>query len=87
MGFKLDVHYLNAEGQPAKAELGVGDDLDRAQRQMTAIRTGGLAIDRLQLSVGTAGDAIFGAEQNVLETPRLQMIPAHRITQLTLEEL
>jgi hypothetical protein len=87
MGFKLDVHYLNPEGQPTKAELGVGDDLDRAQRQMTAIRTGGLVIDRLQSSMGTAGDAIFGAEQNVLETPRLQMIPAHRITQLTLEEL
>jgi hypothetical protein len=44
-------------------------------------------IDRLQSSSGTAGDAIFGAEQTVLETPRLRMIPAHRITQLTLEEL
>jgi hypothetical protein len=87
MSFKLDVHYLNAEGQPAKAALGVGDDFEQAQRQMTAIRKEGLVIDRLQSSLGTAGDAIFGAEQNVLETPRLQMIPAHRITQLTLEEL
>ena len=54
---------------------------------MTAIREEGLVIDRMGSSPGNAGDAIFGAEETVLETPRLQMILAHRITQLTLEEL
>ena len=87
MTFKLDVHYLNAEGQPTKAEFGVGDDLERARRQMAAIRREGLVIDRLGSNLGTAGDAIFGAEQSLFETPRLHMIPAHRITQLTLEGL